>query len=50
MILSELGRIPQADEHPEVEACGYRFTVEEMGERRIEKVRIERLPEAEDEE
>lgn len=45
MILSVLGRIPQEDEHPDVEACGYRFTVEEMGERRIEKVRVERMPE-----
>ncbi len=45
MILSQLGRIPQQDENPEIEASGFRFTVEQMGERRIEKVRVERLSE-----
>lgn len=48
-ILSELGRIPQEDEKPVIEAQGFRFTVEEMEERRIERVRAERLPEEEPE-
>ncbi len=47
-IMSELGRIPQEDEKPEIEACGFRFTVEEMDERRIEKVSAERLPQPEE--
>lgn len=46
-IMSELGRIPEADEKPVVCAEGFQFTVEEMEERRIEKVRAERLPEDE---
>ena len=50
-IMSELGRIPQEDEQPIVEAEGFKFTVEEMEERRIDKVKAERLPkEAEEEE
>ena len=43
-IMSELGRIPQEDEKPVIEAQGFRFTVEEMEERRIERVRAERIP------
>jgi len=43
-IMSELGRIPQEDEKPVIEAQGFTFTVEEMEERRIEKVRAERIP------
>lgn len=43
-IMSELGRIPQEDEKPVIEAQGFRFTVEEMEERRIDKVRAERIP------
>lgn len=42
-IMSELGRIPQEDEKPVIEAEGFRFTVEEMEERRIERIRAERL-------
>ncbi len=49
-IMSELGRIPQEDEKPVIEAEGFRFTVEEMQERRIERVRAERLPEVENDE
>ena len=48
MILSLLGRIPEEDEHPAVEAAGFRFTVEAMSERRIERVRVERLDAAEE--
>lgn len=44
-IMSELGRIPGEDERPEIEAEGFKFTVEEMEERRIERIRAERLPE-----
>ena len=42
-IMSELGRIPQEDENPVIETDTFRFTVEEMEERRIEKVKAERL-------
>ncbi len=48
-IMSELGRIPQEDEKPELEAEGFKFTVEEMEERRIDKVKAERLPKPESE-
>ncbi|MEE1198379.1 MAG: hemolysin family protein [Acutalibacteraceae bacterium] len=44
-IMSELGRIPGEDEHPVIEFAGYTFTVEEVDERRIERVIAERLPE-----
>lgn len=43
-IMSELGRIPGEDEHPVIEFAGYTFTVEEVDERRIERVIAERLP------
>ena len=45
MIMAEIGRIPEPGEHPSVEIAGFRFTVEEVEERRIERVKIERLPE-----
>ena len=48
MILSLLGRIPEEDEHPAVEAAGFRFTVETMSERRIERVRVERIEETQE--
>ena len=48
-IMSELGRIPGEDEEPCIEACGYKFTVEEMEERRIDKIRAERLPDTQEE-
>lgn len=44
-IMSVLGRIPEADEHPTVECEGFGFTVAEMDDRRIVKVIAERLPE-----
>ena len=43
MILSMLGRIPKPEEHPFVEAAGYRFTVESLEERRIQRVKVERM-------
>ena len=43
LMLSMLGRIPEEDEHSSVEVAGYRFTVEKMSERRIERVTVERL-------
>jgi len=46
-IMSELGRIPSPDEHPEVKFGGYIFTVEEMDERRISKVKAVDDPDAE---
>ena len=49
-IMSELGRIPDEDEKPVIEACGIKFTVEEMEERRIDKIRAERMPKEETEE
>ncbi|MEG1886640.1 MAG: hemolysin family protein [Oscillospiraceae bacterium] len=43
-IMSVIGRIPSADEQPSVEYSGFIFTVEEMDERRIDRIRAERLP------
>lgn len=42
-ILSSLGRIPAAGEHPSVEAEGMRFTATQTDGRRITEVLIERL-------
>ncbi len=42
-ILSSLGRIPAAGEHPSVEAEGLRFTATQTDGRRITEVLIERL-------
>lgn len=44
MIMSRLGYIPKEDDHPTVEVAHTLFTVEEVNERRIEKVRVEKLP------
>ncbi len=44
MIMSILGRIPDEDERPTVTVAGCEFTVEEIKERRIERVKIVRLP------
>ena len=49
-VMSVLGRIPDPDEHPTIEYDGYSFTVEEMDERRIVKIKAERLPELSEEE
>ena len=46
--MSKLGYIPKENEHPTVEAAHTLFTVEEVNERRIEKVRVEKLPVPED--
>ncbi len=43
-IMSELGRIPAEDEHPEVVYENCRFTVDEVDERRIENITVEKLP------
>lgn len=48
-IMSVLGRIPDPDEHPTIEFDGFSFTVEEMDERRIVRVLVERLPEIDEE-
>ncbi len=44
-IMSELGRIPGEDEHPQVTYERLLFTVLEVDERRIERVKVELLPE-----
>lgn len=46
-LMSVLGRVPEAYEHPTVEYGGYSFTVAEMDERRIVRITVERLPESE---
>ena len=43
LIMSELGRMPE--EKDEIICKGYKFIVEELDERRIDRVRIEKLPE-----
>ena len=48
MIMSIIGRIPDEDEKPVVVVSGCEFTVEEVKERRIERVTIVRLPEEEE--
>lgn len=45
LIIDRLGHIPAPDEHPSIELCGVTFTVEEMDDRRIEKVRAHKPPE-----
>lgn len=49
MLLSLFGRIPEPEEHPSVEVANVLFTVESLDERRIDKVRAEKLPEPESE-
>ncbi|MBQ5889465.1 MAG: HlyC/CorC family transporter [Clostridia bacterium] len=44
MIMSILGRIPEENETPTVEVAGCEFTVESINERRIERVKIVKLP------
>lgn len=43
-IMSELGRIPGEDEHPEIEYENCRFRVDEVDDRRIERITVEKLP------
>ena len=50
MIMAELGYIPSADALPTVEIANVLFTVESLDERRIDRVRAEKLPVEEDEE
>ncbi len=50
-MLQQLGRIPEADEHPEVQFENVLFTVQAMDDRRVDEVHVELLPitdEAED--
>ena len=44
LLLDQLGHIPAPDEHPTVEVAHVQFTVESVDERRIDKVRAEKLP------
>lgn len=46
-IMSEIGRIPQENEKPFIISGGFSFTVEEVNERRIERIIAVRLPEEE---
>ncbi len=48
MIMAELGYIPSADALPTVEIANVMFTVESLDERRIDRVRAEKLPVEED--
>ena len=48
LIMSELGRMPEIND--EIICEGYSFIVEEMDERRIDRVRIEKLPDDEEKE
>ena len=50
MLLESFGHIPKENEHPVVQISGYSFTVEKIEERRIAKVRVEKLPEPKAEE
>ncbi len=49
-LMSKLGRIPDADEHPQVEFENAVFTVQSMDDRRIESVHIEVFPKPEQDE
>ena len=49
-MMSVLGRVPESFEHPTVFYGGYSFTVDEMGERRIVRISVERLPKLEESE
>lgn len=46
-IMQQIGKIPSEDEYVSVEYAGYRFIVEEVEERRIERVRSEKIEVAE---
>ncbi len=48
-LMSKLGRIPDASEHPQVEFENAVFTVQSMDDRRIESVHIEVFPKPEEE-
>lgn len=42
-VLTMLGRVPDEDEHPTVEHSGYRFTIQNIEDRRIEEILIEKI-------
>ena len=42
LIIDMLGRIPDIDEHPSIAAGGITFTVEKVGDRRIERIRAQK--------
>jgi len=42
-MLSMMGMVPDEDEHPSVEHCGFRFTVMKVEDRRIEEILIEKI-------
>ncbi len=48
-LMSKLGRIPDTDEHPQVEFKNAVFTVQSMDDRRIESVHVEVFPTPEEE-
>ncbi len=48
-IMAELGIIPAEDENPTVEYSGYSFKVDEVDDRRIERITAEKLPEQQEE-
>lgn len=50
LIMSKLGYIPSPDEHPSVEVANVEFTVISLDERRIDKVKAEKLPIPEEDE
>ena len=49
-LIHRLGRIPEKDENPELLYGGWSFRVESMDERRIDKVKVHRLPKEDSEE
>ena len=42
-MLTMMGMVPEKDEHPSVEHCGFRFTVMKVEDRRIEEILIEKI-------
>lgn len=48
MVLSMLGRIPDENEHPTVTVSGCEFTIESINDRRIERIKIVKLPKEEE--
>ncbi len=48
LIMSQLGYIPAENENPQIECAGYTFQVLSVDERRIEKIKAEKLPNSEE--
>ncbi len=46
MIMSMLGRVPVEGENASVETCGYIFTIKSVEDKRIERVQVEKDPNA----